>query len=183
MAEYNWVDFVILGIFALSILAGLARGLMKEVLSVVVWILAYVIASHFTVPLASLFSGAKTNLSTFSLGMSFIVLFIGTLIVGGIVNYFFSTIISTVGLGFVNRLFGAVFGFIRGILIVVLVLFIIQLTPLSDDSSLQKSILTPHFKPLILKLDQWVSPHYQELKAKVVGAISSAEEMMADVLD
>ena len=48
----TWVDYVIIGIILLSAIIGLARGLIREVISLAVWILAVLAAWMFYVPLA-----------------------------------------------------------------------------------------------------------------------------------
>jgi membrane protein required for colicin V production len=182
MAAYNWVDFAIFGILFLSILAGFARGFIREILSVFVWIIAYIVATTFALSLAQSFSGSKLGVdvpvSTFSISFSFIALFVGTLIAGGIFNYFISAILVSVGLGLINRVLGGLFGLVRGFLIVLLCLYLALLTPLGTDPALQNSQLLPRFQPFIVQLEHWIAPQYDILKSKILGAISQVENVL-----
>ncbi len=183
MAAYNWVDYFIIGILALSVLAGFSRGFIREMLSIAVWIIAYIVATTFALPLAQAFAGSKlagagASVSTFSLSLSFIALFIGTLIAGGIINYFISSIVSSVGLGFINRVLGALFGLCRGFLIVLICLYITFLTPFGSDPALQNSQLFPRFQPFIVQLEHWIAPQYDIIKSKMSGVIAEVGNLL-----
>lgn len=183
MAAYNWVDFFIIGILSLSVLAGFSRGFIREILSIAVWVIAYIIATTFALSLAQTFTGSKlagadTSISTFSLSMSFLALFIGTLIIGGIFNYFISSILTSIGLGFINRVLGAIFGLLRGFLITLAMLYIALLTPFGSDPALKNSQLFPRFQPFIVQLEHWIAPQYDILKSKMATMISNVENLL-----
>ena len=96
--NFNSVDIAILAVFFLSILAGLMRGMIREVISLFTWIAAFVVSIYFSGPLASAFTNpvraaassltpaAGVNpahsISFLGIGASFIGLFVVTLIIG-----------------------------------------------------------------------------------------------------
>ncbi len=97
LADFNWVDIVISVVIALSFVFGLWRGLVKEVLSLVTWVAALVVArvysEDFAPLLASTFEGETSRLVA-----AFLLLFFATLVVGALVNHLMVKLISFVGL-------------------------------------------------------------------------------------
>lgn len=185
MSGLNWVDNIILVMFLVSILAGLMRGLVREMIALLTWAAAFVISILFSSKVAAAFSGnqavqsmanqatntvgmnAGTSLSMLSIGASFIGLFVGTIIVGSVVNYFVSSAVEGRGISFSNRLLGGIFGLARGFLIVLLMIFLIQLSPLSDQPYWKGSQFVHSFQPIIKVLNDMVAPGLATLKNKV----------------
>lgn len=182
MANLNWVDFIILAIFLSSTLAGLFRGLVREILAVFTWIGAFIIAVLFSSKVASLFTasaagksvisgtttaiGANTteSISLVSLGLSFVCLFLLTLIIGSLISSLLSQAAESTGVGFANKLFGSIFGFIRGFLINLVIVFTVQLTSLDSQDAWKKSTLVPVFLPAAVWLGDLVHPGLESLK-------------------
>jgi membrane protein required for colicin V production len=93
-----WVDWVILGIFGLSSLIGLVRGLVKEAMSLVVWALALFVATHFKAQAAVLLENYIQTPSLREMA-AFGGLFIATLFIGALVNFVLGQIVKMTGLG------------------------------------------------------------------------------------
>jgi membrane protein required for colicin V production len=177
MSSFNWLDYAVLFIFAMSMLAGFMRGVVKEVISLVTWIAAFVIASMFATKLAAYFTsssvgqsmtnvagGMNTSLSYLTLGLCFLALFIATLIAGSIINFLFTTASQGLGIGFVNRLLGAAFGVVRGYLVVLIILFVISISPLTSQVWWGQSQFVASFKPAMQWLGETIQPGFQNLK-------------------
>lgn len=198
MENYNWVDIVILMIFFFSILAGLMRGIVKEVLSVLTWIAAFVIASLFASDVANMFthsnagqavisgttnaigSNVESPVSIVSLGLSFICLFLVTLIVGSLFTSVISRAVDSAGIGFANRLFGGVFGIFRGFLINLMIVFVIQLTSYDKESWWTQSKLVPFFQPAAAWLGNLVHPGLEGLKTKMSSTLQDATQVFGN---
>ncbi|MEX0618314.1 MAG: CvpA family protein [Pseudohongiellaceae bacterium] len=117
----NWVDVIILAIVLVSCLFGLWRGLVREVFSLVTWVVAIVVAriyADYLAPLLTVFEGEMTRYVA-----AFAILFLATMIVGTLINHFLSKLITIAGLKFTDRLLGGVFGVVRGGIIVLLIIF------------------------------------------------------------
>lgn len=185
MSNLNWVDIVILVIFLASVLAGLIRGFVKEIISLVTWIAAFIIAMMFSSKLAAWFTSmpsvqsmmtsasssiganAEQSVSYIAIGISFLILFIGTLIVGSIISMIITRAVEGVGIGFVNRLLGGVFGLARGFLIVVVVIFLVQLTSAAQQTWWAQSQFVNSFQPAVAWVGGMISPGLATLKEKV----------------
>lgn len=148
---FNWADWVVVAIVGISSLISLARGFVREALSLLVWVVAFVIAFFFSERLAPLLEGVVEVPSLRYLA-AFAILFIVTLIVGSLVNYLLAQLIKMTGLSAIDRLLGTFFGFSRGVLLVLLVLiFLPNILPVQQDNWWQKSQLIPR----ILVLENW----------------------------
>ncbi len=144
----NWVDFSILGIIAVSTLISLMRGFVKEAISLVVWFAALFVASHFYADLAVYFTRIDDQM--LRNGAAIAVLFIITLILGGLVNVALGQLVQMSGLTGTDRALGLVFGALRGVLIVSALLFFLDtFTPAADSQWWRESILIPEFTVII----------------------------------
>lgn len=141
----NGVDYVIIAIIAISALVGLARGLVREILSLGVWIAALVIAWIFHRDLADLL---VTQLSQPSLriAVAFAALVFVVLLVGAILGAILSAFVEKAGLTGLDRLLGMLFGTARGAVIVAMAVFLVALTPLPQDVWWQESQLIGGFQ-------------------------------------
>ena len=147
----SWLDLVILGIIVLSALISLIRGFVKESISLVTWIVAGVLAFRYFAPMADLlapFVDAPTirNVAGFS------ILFVSTLVVGAIINFIMSQLVSKTGLSGTDKALGVVFGGARGVLIVTMVVLLASLTPMPEADWWQDSAMVGFFQ----QLAEWV---------------------------
>lgn len=145
-----WVDYVIIGIIALSALISLVRGFMREALSLAVWVAAFWIAWTFFRELADHLTWL--SLPSVRLGAALAMLFIATLIVGGMVNFLVGQLVEKTGLSGTDRLIGMLFGAARGILLVTLLILLAGLTPLPEDPWWKSSQLIGYFQELAIWL-------------------------------
>ena len=144
------IDYIIIGIIAFSILVSLLRGFVREVLSLGSWVVAFIVASQFYPYLAAYLTQIESMY--IRNGTAIGILFVLTLIVGAIVNYVISQLVDKTGLSGTDRVLGAIFGLVRGALIVAALLFFMDtFTSLSQSDWWVASRLVPEFKPVI----QW----------------------------
>ena len=138
-----WIDFVILGVVALSILLGLWRGFVREALSLAAWIVAFWAGMRFSPSLADSFSG-YISLEPLRTGLAFALLFLVTLVSIGLVNWLVVKAIRAAGLGLADRLVGMVFGAGRGVLLATIAVWIAGVTPVVDEPWWRDSILVAY---------------------------------------
>jgi membrane protein required for colicin V production len=115
------LDLAIVTVVMLSAAIGLARGLVKEILSLASWAAAFVIAIYFSTEVAMQMP-ASWGSQSIRLIIAFALLFIATLIIAGILQWLIARLLSSTGLSGTDRLLGFLFGSARGLLICVVVL-------------------------------------------------------------
>ena len=103
------VDYFTLMVLLVSALVGISRGLFKEVLALTSWFVAAWVAYHYTHYLSTEWLSTFHMDELLSLGVSFLILFILTLVLCGLVGGLIQKIILSVGLSMTDRFFGAYF--------------------------------------------------------------------------
>jgi len=107
----NWLDIVIIIVIAIPTILGLKTGIIKASFSLAGLILGVILAGHYYVPLSE-------QLSALSLGIARIVAFaiilVGVWVIAILLSGLVERAVSMMLLGWVNRLVGAVFGFVVG---------------------------------------------------------------------
>lgn len=145
----NWADIAILTIIGISALISLFRGFVREVLSLLAWVVAVWIAFVFAESAANLLVN-QISVPTVRLVVAFVALLVVSLLVGGVINHLVGNLIDKTGLSGTDRMLGVVFGMIRGVAIVGVVVFLAGLTPAPRDPWWRASVLLGHFQDLAL---------------------------------
>lgn len=140
----NWADWLILAILLISALFSLRRGFVKEALSLVTWVSAFIVARLFSDVLAIVLEPYIETPSV-RIASAFALLFIATLIVGALVANLFDMLLSATGLSGTDRILGMGFGIARGGLVVVVLVALAAQTPAVEDQWWEQSQLIPHF--------------------------------------
>ena len=147
----NWADLAILAILLVSSLISIKRGFVKEALSLAAWAAAFIVAMLFRGSLASLLVDSITSPSVREM-VAFGVLFAATLIVAAMTNYLIGEVVKMTGLSGTDRLFGMIFGLLRGLIVVMAILLLVPpIVPIDQESWWRESALIPHF----LTMEGW----------------------------
>ena len=159
----SYLDYFFIFIISFSLLVGCYRGFARELLSLIGWVLAF----YF----ANLFSGDLLKYVPFEFGerinfiIIYMVIFVIILLLAAFVASLLNSLIKNVGLGFLNIIMGSIFGFMRGILITFIIIFLIEKTTFISDVRLADSISVPVIKSLINKTLSYL-PHEWSNKVK-----------------
>lgn len=140
----NWVDLLILFVISVSALISLTRGFIKEALSLIVWVSAGIIAWLFGGSLAHHLQ-PYIGSPTLQVIAACSILFITTLIAGGIVTFLVSRLVLVTGLSGTDRFLGIFFGAARGALLVTIIVGLLSLSPVMQEEAWRESFLVPHF--------------------------------------
>ena len=162
VAHLNWVDWFIIVVLAASILLSLWRGFAREAISLAAWVVAFIVANLFVDQLASLLSSWISSITGRYIA-AYALLFVGTLILGGILAVLAKQVIRVTGLSVLDRLLGTVFGLARGIILILVLDFVVrQLIPPRDLQWLHQSQLMPHLEMLA----HWTNTLFHQLGAR-----------------
>lgn len=143
------VDIMVLVIIGISCLLGIARGLVKEALSLAFWIGAVVLGTMYSTQMGQWLSN-YISLGNPSLqrGVGFIAIFIVVVFLGGLISNLMSRLFNAAGLGASDRALGGLFGIIRGVVIVaILVMMTVQLN--FAQQYYQESVSMPYLMAVV----------------------------------
>lgn len=144
-----WIDIVIIALIALSAVLSLFRGFVKEALALATWLVALWVAMTFYDPLSQWLGNWITLVSARKI-TAFAALFIAVLLLGTVVNYLASKLVTSTGLSGTDKLLGMVFGIARGGVIVAILVLLAGLTPFPHDQWWKDSQFLGYFQEFAL---------------------------------
>lgn len=138
----NAVDYAIIVLMLLSIGVGVIRGAIREVMNLIGWVLAFVLAYTYAGSLAPQFSEwvgeplARTVLA-------WATIFLSVMVLAALVASLLSEVVRKLGLSALDRGVGALIGFARGMLMLLAVTLIVGLTRIPQSAPWREAALTP----------------------------------------
>ncbi len=143
ISAFNGFDWFVVVLLSGSMLISLWRGFSREALSLAGWIVAFITANLFASEVATLLSGLIENLTGRYI-VAWSLVFVAVLLCCALLAKLFSRAVRASGLGLLDRLLGTVFGFLRGLLIVMAIVFVLRdLVPPREQQVLYESVLMP----------------------------------------
>ncbi len=159
-----WIDYAILGLIGISAVIGLIRGFITEAFSLCTWAVAFWVglsfSREFSVYLSSLIAEPSGRIA-----VSFLILFILTLIVGSLVRFLLGQLVVSTGLTGSDRFAGLIFGIARGVMVVAVLVLLAGLTPIPEDHWWKESKLIAPFQSVAL----WL---HEQLPSGVAGIVT-----------
>ncbi|MEM7304004.1 MAG: CvpA family protein [Pseudomonadota bacterium] len=157
MSDITWIDLIIIAIFLLSTILAFFRGFVRSIISLITWVAAIglaltqaeYVATYLpeTMDTFSLPLGGRDYGSSVRVSVAFILIFIGVLIVGGLVNFVFGQIMKAQNLKGIDRGLGVLFGLLRASAIVVILIMIASaFTTMQETEAWQHSLLIAPFE-------------------------------------
>jgi len=145
----NWLDWVLLLLLVVSIIASFRKGFSRELIGLVTGIVAlicglwfYGSAGAWLLPYVS-----SRQVANFC---GFLIIFMCVLVAGAIVGHLFSRLVKAAGLSFFDRILGAGFGAVRGLLLAVaLIVAIVAFTPGTGDAP-PGAVVHSRFAPYVI---------------------------------
>ncbi len=145
----TWFDHAVLLIVGVSALIAVIRGFVREVLALAAWLVAFLVASAFAAQLAPLLPEAIPSEELRMLA-AFVLVFGTTLLVMSLLTLVLVELIRIVGLGFLDRFFGLLFGLVRGVAIVLTAVLLGGLTALPAHPAWRDAMLSSPLEALAL---------------------------------
>lgn len=148
-------DYAVLAIVGLSVILSIMRGVVKEVLSIIGWIAAFYVGKTYA---SQLMPMMPSDLPSESLRIlaAFVVLFLATLLLSTLLAIAVSAVFKKIGFGWLDRMLGAFFGLLRGLLIVCIVVFLAGLTELPKDSRWKNAMFSSPIEALVICMLPWL---------------------------
>ncbi|MFL6663657.1 MAG: CvpA family protein [Rhizobacter sp.] len=138
MSDLGWVDWTFIAILVLSLVVGLLRGLVFEVLSLLGWLAAYIAAQWLAPELAPHLPVGRAG-SPLNHAAAFACAFIAALIVWGLLARLLRAVIRATPLSPVDRALGATFGVVRALVVMLAITTVVMLTSLAQSPAWRTS--------------------------------------------
>ena len=148
-------DYVVIGIVALSLILGLWRGVVSELIALAAWILAFMASLEFgTQAGQQLFAGIADPALRALAGCAAV--FIGVLVVMSLVRLAVRSMVKALGLSLSDRLLGMVFGLARGLLVVLVLVAAGGLTSGPQQTWWKQAVLAQPLETAVLVAKPWL---------------------------
>ena len=172
----HWADIVILAIIGISALISLWRGFLREVLSLLAWILAFWVAFSFT-PLVAPLLEPYVDVPSIRFILGFAGLFVLTLLAVSLLGHIVVKLVGRTGLTGTDRMLGLLFGMARGGVVVLLLVLLAGLTRVPQDPWWDEARLLAHFQRAALWVREYLPDSIAEhIRYEPVAPSPAAEE-------
>ena len=151
----TFFDYAALGIIGLSILLSILRGFLRETLSLAGWVAAFFVAKLYTLQLAPLLPQAIPG-ESLRLLAAFLILFLVTLLISSLLAIALAEVFKKIGLGWLDRWLGALFGLARGVLVVSIIVLLGGLTALPHEAFWRDAMFSAPFEALVTSALPWL---------------------------
>lgn len=149
-------DYGVICIIGFSLLLGLWRGMIGEVIALIAWVLAFLAARTFGAEIGSGLFATSISDEHVRILAGWALVFVLTLILIALVQLAVRGAIRALGLGFADRFLGLLFGVARGVLIVLVLVIIGGMTPLPRQSWWMEAKFAPPLEIAVLALQPWL---------------------------
>ena len=149
------IDIAVLAVLGISVLQGVIRGLVREVLALVAWVGAFLTANLLTPEIAKLMPQAMAS-EEIKLLVSFVGVFIVVLIGLSVLAILASKLVRIAGLGVADRVVGGVFGVARGVLVVMILVLLAGLTALPRQPVWRDGVLSGPLETFAGHIKAWL---------------------------
>lgn len=140
-------DMLAAAVILICIMISMTRGIIAEVASLAAWIVSFVIARMFGEAFAEAFL-SNIQPHVLSVAVGFILVFAAAWLAMYLLRSLLTALVGSVGLGGVNRLMGALFGALKGGLIVTFVVLVCSFTDLPKTAGWRNSVSAVYFETL-----------------------------------
>jgi membrane protein required for colicin V production len=135
-------DYIVLFILISSVVISTMRGLVKEILSLLGWVAAFIVANAFGAKLAPMLPSVIPG-EALRLIVAFIALFLGVRVLMGLLALAIGALIEASGLSLADRGLGGLFGLGRGIVIVLAGVILCGMTSIPQQDFWKNALLSP----------------------------------------
>jgi membrane protein required for colicin V production len=152
----TWLDYGVIAVLLLSIAWGAWRGLVHEVLSLAGWIMAFLAANLLAAPLSETFPANMRP--EFRVVGAFLLVFVATLVLVTLLTALVTKFIRVSVLQSLDRWLGALFGLMRGLVLVVAFAVVAGLTSFPTTPVWKDSATGYSLAQTVIQLKPWLPP-------------------------
>ncbi|MEO8752767.1 MAG: CvpA family protein [Casimicrobiaceae bacterium] len=149
------LDWCVIGVIALSMMLAFVRGITRELIALLAWVLGFLAAVAFS-PLVGAMLPEFGGSPVVRYLVAFIAILLAALLLGALIAWPLRSVIRRAGLGFVDRSLGAAFGVARGVVLVLAFALFAGLTTLPRFDWWQNSALAPVLVVGVQVLAPWL---------------------------
>ena len=171
----NFMDTIVIIVVSTSIIIGLVRGFVKEIVVFLGGILGFAIASA---AYKSLSGHLSINNPSLASAAAFVIIFLAVVMIVFIIGMLLEKAVKSLKLDGLDHGLGILLGVIRGLLICAFLLPVVEKHPISNSSELIKTSITA---PYILKSAHWMGIHFNIDLLKPDVAVKAVEEMVRKI--
>lgn len=148
-------DYAVLAVVLASVLLGFWRGVVSEILALAAWVVAFLVARAEASAVANWLTGQIAE-PGIRLAAAYVLIFVGILLVFAIARMLISLMLKAVGLGLLDRLLGAAFGVLRGLLVIWMAVLVAGMTSLPRTDWWRDSMLAPPLEIAVIAAKPWL---------------------------
>ncbi len=151
----TWIDYAVLAIIGVSVLLSVIHGFVRELLSLASWVIAFLVAQYFASQVAVFLPAAVPN-ESLRLLAGFLAVFLIVLLASTLLAIAISSLIKRAGLGAADRVLGAVFGLVRGVAVVMVIVLLAGLTALPTTPAWRQAMTSAPLEALANTVKVWL---------------------------
>lgn len=139
----SWFDYLLIGVMTFSVIAGLMRGLLREAIALITWVVAVWTAFHYASAVEPYLGGLLTN-DALKPWVARTLVFVLVLLIGTTLGVLCAHFIRLSMFSGTDRLFGALFGIARGMVVIGAIVILSHGMRLQGEDWYRQSILVPY---------------------------------------
>ncbi len=138
----NELDYAIIFVALVSVAIGAWRGAIREIINITSWVVAFILAHAFSADLAPYFADWIAE-PVYRMVLAWVAIFVAVLIFASLLASLLSELVRKFGLSGLDRVLGAVIGFFRGVLVIVVLALAAGMTKFPQSALWKNATLTP----------------------------------------
>lgn len=159
--DINYLDIGIIVVILITALVGMVQGFVWMTIFLVTWVAAIFLAVTYSADLATALPFNLSN-ELIQTGIAALLIFLGVLLAGALVNFLFGKAIKAIGIGTIDRIFGTGLGIALGALILSLLTLLVGMTPLPEQDIWKTSALVPKLEQSAEWIKSFVPPELND---------------------
>jgi membrane protein required for colicin V production len=178
LSQLTFLDWAFLVVILISTGLALTKGLVRELISLVALIGGFILAVFYYPALGGRLS-AWTRTDAIASLMAFVVIFVGTLLLGALISLLVNRFVKMASLEWVDRLLGGLFGVLRGWAVCSIIVLAMVAFPVRDNEVLAKSLLAPFMlagaRAVVIAVPQDLKNQFEEGYKKVISILNQSK--------